>query len=150
VQLSEHFSLAEFTVTNTGKPNQPTNDYLPNLLAIAETMEEVREALGYPIRISSGYRSELVNKLVKGSPTSAHLKGLACDFVCPGFGTPKQVALAIIDAGIAKDVDQLILEYKTTKSNGGDWVHIGLAEVNRGHVLTKSPGKGYLPGILNP
>lgn len=147
MQLSEHFSLSEFTVTNSGNVNQPTNDYLPNLLRMAATMEEVREALGYPIRISSGYRSEEVNLLAGGSKTSAHMRGLACDFTCYKFGTPKQVCLAIVDAGV--DFDQLILEYKTNKQ-GGDWVHIGLAEVNRGHVLTKLPGKGYLPGILNP
>jgi hypothetical protein len=66
---------------------------------------------------------------------------LACDFVCSTFGTPAEVALAILKSDI--EYDQLILEY--------GWVHIGLAQeglLSRQEALTKrSPGAAYETGI---
>jgi hypothetical protein len=53
---------------------------------------------------------------------------LACDFVCPDFGTPYEVAEAIARVGI--EFDQLIREY--------GWVHLGLSEGEpRRQTLTK-------------
>lgn len=43
-------------------------------------MQPIRDAWKKPIIISSGYRSPLVNKIVKGQPGSQHLVGAACDF----------------------------------------------------------------------
>ncbi len=106
-------------------------------------MEQVRTILGgAPIHVDSGYRSPLVNAAVGGVSTSAHCRGLACDFVVPEFGAPTDVALAILHSDI--EFDQLILEY--------GWVHIGLAQpgcVARREVLTKrSPEAAYEPGIV--
>lgn len=147
LQLSKHFSMAELTVTSTGLPNTPIGAELENLYALAEVLEQVRFELGHPVIISSGYRSPSVNGIIGGSKSSAHLKGLAADFVCPGFGTPKQVCIALIDAGLK--FDQLILEYKDgTHNNGGDWVHFGLkAEGDRQMVMTRLPGGRYVPGL---
>ena len=83
-----------------------------------------------PIVVHSGYRSVEANRAVGGVATSAHLHGLACDFVCPAFGTPANVALAILKSEI--EYDQLILEY--------GWVHVGLAQeglLSRREALTK-------------
>lgn len=148
--LSPHFSLSELTVSQaaarSGLKNAPTVSALANLGRLANQLELVRSALrGLPMLVSSGYRSPTVNSIVGGAANSAHVKGLAADFTCPGFGTPKAVCQQIIDAGIA--FDQLIYE--------GTWVHFGLAEANvppRREVLTavfaaRQPVR-YLKGLV--
>jgi hypothetical protein len=109
---------------------------------MAAAMEKIRTVLGNsPIVIHSGYRSPQVNTAVGGVATSAHCCGLACDFVCPGFGTPYEVASAILRSDT--EYDQLIFEY--------GWVHVGLAQegmLSRQEVLTKrSPFSAYETGI---
>lgn len=145
MQLTENFSLEEMCASQVaarhGLDNSPGATDLANLKRVAAVMEMVRAILGEPIRVDSGYRSPLVNASVGGASMSAHCRGLACDFVCPAFGTPAEVALAILRSEI--DYDQLILEY--------GWVHIGLAEEglpDRHETLTKrSPESAYEIGI---
>lgn len=129
--MSRYFTLAEMTVSETaarkGLDNTPTGEALENLKRTMLQMDRIRAALGKPIVVTSGYRSPAVNKAVGGSATSAHCKGLAVDFTCPGFGTPLEVAKAVAALGI--EFDQLIHEY-------GTWVHIGFAEKPRRQLLT--------------
>ena len=147
MQLTEHFALEEMctsqVATRRGLDNSPGPAELANLKRMAAVMDMVRTILGKPIQVDSGYRSPLVNALVGGVSTSAHCRGLACDFICPAFGTPADVALAILKSDI--DYDQLILEY--------GWVHLGLADEglpDRHEALTKrSPESAYEIGISN-
>lgn len=145
-KISEHFTWNEVTFSDTatrhGIENTPPDDLLPNIQRMAHFMEQVRYVLGgRPIHINSWYRSPEVNRLIGGSKSSAHMKGLACDFVCPVLGDPKRVANEIEQSNL--DFDQLILE-------GNRWVHIGLAEGNRRQVLTAFfPGPKYFPGLLD-
>lgn len=134
VQLSPHFWLSEFIESNTatrlGINNSPDPLAQSNLFKVAALMEEVRKLLGgKPIIVSSGYRSEALNRAVKGSRVSDHLRGEACDFTCPGYGTPLQIAAAIAKSGIK--FGQLIEEF-------GGWVHISIPNrgVDNGQVLT--------------
>ncbi|MGA7647463.1 MAG: D-Ala-D-Ala carboxypeptidase family metallohydrolase [Terriglobales bacterium] len=145
--LSQHFTLEELTYSATaeriGLDNTPTSAVLANLRLVAAVMETIRVLVGgKPIVVHSGYRSVQVNRALGGVGTSAHCQGLACDFVCPGFGTPIEVALAILKSDI--EYDQLILEY--------GWVHVGLPQVGsvfRREALTKrSPGAAYVSGIM--
>lgn len=110
MQLSEHFTLEEFTASQTairrGLNNTPTPQMIEKLKRTAQKMEQVRALLGKPIFINSAYRSPSVNRAIGGAATSQHCKGEAVDFVCPQFGTPKQICQAIIKAGI--HFDQLI------------------------------------------
>lgn len=127
MQLSKHFSLEEMTVTQIrGANNTPPDALIPALRDTAERMEAVRDLLGHPIIVSSGYRSPEVNKAVGGAPTSAHIGGRAVDFICPGAGTPKEVAAQIAASLI--DFDQCIQE--------GTWVHVSFDPKMRGEVLT--------------
>jgi len=144
--ISEHFTLEEFSFSEAaarlGLDNTPCPIAITNLGLVAAVMEETRALFGNkPIRVYSGYRSPHVNKAVGGATTSAHCFGLACDFVCPEFGTPYQVASAILKSDI--EYDQLILEY--------GWVHVGLAQegsVSRREALTKrSRRAAYEAGI---
>lgn len=148
MQLSKHFSLDELTVTSTGLQNTPIGDELENLYRLVEVLEQIRFELGHPVIISSGYRAPAVNGIIGGSKSSAHLKGLAADFTCPKFGTPKEICIALIDSAKIR-WDQLILEYKDNSHNkGGDWVHIGLRpQGSRQQVMTRLTGGRYVPGL---
>jgi hypothetical protein len=146
MSISEHFTLEEFTFSaaaaRLGLDNTPGPSVIANLELVAGVMERIRTLLGNnPIVVHSGYRSPEVNQAVGGFVTSAHCHGLACDFVCPAFGTPVEVALTILKSDV--DFDQLILEY--------GWVHVGLAQegvLPRREALTKrSAWAAYEAGI---
>ena len=140
MMLSDHFSLAEMTISQTaerlGIPNVPTPEIIARLKAVAAKMEQVRAIVDQPIIVNSGYRSVAVNRAVGGVGTSAHSFGNACDFICPAFGSPGAVAKAIADSDIR--FDQLIEE--------GSWVHISIDPRMRGQVLTMRNGK-YTVGL---
>lgn len=125
--LTPHFSLEEMTKTSTGLANEPNPEQLAHLRVTAEGMEQVRDYLGHPVDVDSGFRSEAVNLKVRGVRTSAHCMGWACDFVCPAYGSPWAVAEVISRSPIK--FDQLILEY--------GWVHISFDPRMRGQKLTK-------------
>lgn len=139
-QLSPHFTLAELTVTQVrGVINDPTAAVLETLKATAEKMERVRAILGHPIIVTSGYRSALVNKIVGGSMSSAHMTGHAVDFICPQFGPPLAICKELADKRHDLAFDQLIEEE-------GRWVHISFKEPLRGELLTRTNG-GYIVGL---
>ncbi len=146
MRLSDHFSLAELTVSATaarrGISNVPPPLVIDTLILTADRMEKVRALLDdKPIIVLSGYRSPAVNAAVDGSKSSAHMTGHAVDFICPRFGTPAQVA-----AHLAKHLtgfDQLIEEF-------GEWVHVGFGPGKRGQKLTARKVNGrtvYSSGI---
>ena len=142
MNLTEHFTLAELTVTTTGLDNSPTDPkVILNLKKLALGLEDVRKILKQPIRITSGFRSAAVNTAVKGSKTSQHLLGLAADFTCPKFGTPTQIMKAIFESNIL--YDQCILEYPEK----GGWIHISFSDKPRKQSLTinKAGSKLYVP-----
>jgi hypothetical protein len=153
VQLTEHFTLDEFTASDTanalGIDNRLDVEALRALIDLAEVMEQVRSALGdKPITITSGYRCPELNAAVGGATNSAHLYGLACDFVCPDFGSPREACLMLEAQLLELGVDQLIYELGVD-SPGDEWVHLGLAAagaVPRAQALTIS-SSGTVNGI---
>jgi hypothetical protein len=131
----EKFSFEEMTVSQTaarrGIDNEPKDaQTLLNLLSTANHMLDVRKLLlNRPILISSGYRSPELNAAVGGSNNSAHTKGWAVDFTCPGYGSPLEIAREIAYSDVMNNVDQLIHEYDK-------WVHISFDPQKRNQVLT--------------
>ena len=93
--LSPHFELREFVVSQTardhGLDNTPPAEAVENLRALCvHTLEPLREALGLPIVITSGYRTrELNHLLVCHSNKSQHMSGEAADFYV-GWNGPKE------------------------------------------------------------
>jgi hypothetical protein len=79
----------------------------------AKCFEPVREAYGKPIRISSFFRSEELNKAVGGSKTSEHTDGFCID-----MDTEKDNRWIFDWCMENLEFDQLIWEF------GGKWVHI--------------------------
>lgn len=158
--VTPNFMWREFThsqtAVNRGLSNVPNNIELGNIKRTAEWLEKLRALLAekygkvIPIRITSGFRSERVNRAVGGSPTSAHRYGLAADIQAVGLPV-KQLAYDIysfVKAGKLPKPDQMIREMPR---GGGQWVHIGLANgTQRGQWLvyewSASKGKNaYTP-----
>ena len=146
MKISQHFTLEELSFSEAAVrlelDNAPDPTITTNLRLVASVMEKIRTLLGNrPIVVHSGYRAVEVNEAVGGVATSAHGHGLACDFVCPTFGSPVEVALAILKSEI--EFDQLILEY--------GWVHVGVSQqglLSRREALTRrSPRATYECGI---
>ena len=86
IQFTPHFELREFVVSHTardhGLDNTPPAEAVENLRALCvHTLEPLREALGLPIVITSGYRTRELNRLlVCHSNKSQHMSGEAADF----------------------------------------------------------------------
>ena len=118
MKLSEHFSLAELTVTNhRSLGNIPDPSALVNLKRLAEFLELVKDRLGgRAVMISSGYRSKAVNDSVGSRDTSQHRLGCAADIMVPGM-TPDAVVRAVMASGLA--YDQIIREFDA-------WTHISI------------------------
>jgi zinc D-Ala-D-Ala carboxypeptidase len=144
MRLSPNFDITEFTTSREaaarGIDNTPPPALLDNLRKLAMALEQIRAVAlnGAPILITSGYRCGRLNALVGGTPNSAHMQGMAADFIAPHFGTPAEVCHAIVRHDLA--FDQLIYEHT--------WVHFGLGFRMRHQVLTLADGGRYLPGIV--
>lgn len=87
VNLTEHFTLEEMVKSRmaekNGIDNTPGADEIANLRLLCEKiLEPARLEIGMPITVTSGYRSERVNKLVGGAKGSLHLIGRAADITC--------------------------------------------------------------------
>lgn len=149
MNITPHFTLEELThsqdAARFGIDNTPSPAVIRQLERLAEVLERVRTVLDdKAILISSGYRSPALNAKVGGSSTSQHTQGLAVDFTCPSYGSPRVICGVINRAGIP--FDQLIFE--------GTWVHLSIAErdeMARNQVLTAvfHPGEKttYLKGL---
>lgn len=85
MKLSPNFTVAELTRTTTGLANSPNPEQAHALERLCqEILEPIRERWGgHAIRVNSGFRSADVNKKVRGSATSDHMKGCAADIEIP-------------------------------------------------------------------
>lgn len=59
---------------------------------VDKLLDPIREKFATPIIVTSGYRCERLNELVKGAPNSQHRKGQAVDFVFQGFSKREMLA----------------------------------------------------------
>lgn len=145
MQLTPHFSLAEFTASQVaarrGIANDPPVDLYPSLKRTAEGLERIRAIICAPVIITSGYRSPMLNQAVGGAISSQHPLGQAADITVPGM-PPATLARRIDMARRDIGFDQLILEYPES----GGWVHVSFAAHPRLIALTRLPGE-YLRGI---
>ncbi len=104
MRLSNNFYLSEFACND--KVNTPVPEKLyPNVKELAKNLQVIRDAIGVPIHINSGYRTVTYNKSVGGGLKSQHLQAKAADLVAVGK-TPKQLhalILKLIKEGKIKD-----------------------------------------------
>lgn len=82
--IMTYFKFSEFVNSKTADSlnldNTPLSPYvLGNLASLWYTLDLIREELGFPIIINSGYRCAKLNQAVGGVKNSLHLKGRAAD-----------------------------------------------------------------------
>lgn len=133
MRLTAHFTLAEFTRSESAKrhgvSNEPTPAHLENIRVLCERILEPIRAKYGPIVISSGYRSKTLNHYIGGAIKSQHLEGKAVDIDMDGMSavTNKEI-FEYIKYNL--EFDQLINEF-----NYG-WVHVSYnAGKNRRQIL---------------
>ena len=149
MRLSPHFTLSEFTKSQTaerkGIDNTPEPIHIKSMETLClNVLEPIREHFGKPMTVNSGYRSVDLCEAIGSSRKSQHTKGEAADFEIPGIDN-HLVASWIRDN---LDFDQLILEgYKDGDKNSG-WIHCSTkSDWNRKEVLRYHRDTGYLKGL---
>lgn len=149
--LTPHFAEREFTesatATKHGIDNRPTPEVVENLKRLCQhTLEPLREKLGLPIIITSGFRTKALNDIiVHAARKSQHMSGQAADFYVTGIADQarnegsrrelliKAFRLIITDESI--DFDQLILY--------PNFIHVSYVSQERNrHQITKANGQG--------
>ena len=156
MKLSERFTLGELTKTSyyTTDGNIPSRVAIENLRNICENwLEDLRysyntlygdgregvrregvrregeeENTDIPVIISSGYRSEEVNRKCGGAKGSNHLTGCAVDIRCYGPEHMIRMAGILLDIadGTHREFDELILEQRGTTY----WIHFAVRPSN--------------------
>lgn len=117
----ENFEPEEFFASVTAKRlgiNNDTSDLniLTCLMVTADKMQEIRDLLDSPIKISSAYRCPDLNRAVGSRSNSQHIQGQAVDFTCPQFGSPEKIVKFLKEEGV--EVDQCLVE--------SGWVHLSI------------------------
>ena len=121
----KYFDLEEFLTSSTARQksieNLPSWEIIEHLKELAAFVDELREAWGSGIVVTSGFRNKVLNKAVGGVESSVHMIGYACDIV-PANGQFEKFAKFIENWAKDKNYDQIIIE----RSKKSKWVHIGL------------------------
>lgn len=109
--LNSHFKIAEFACKDgTPYPPEWIDDRLKPLI---EQLEIIREKIGHPLIITSGYRTPVYNRKVAGVRGSLHIEGLAADIKCTKMPPHRvhKIISDLIDEG--KIMDGGLGKYKT-------------------------------------
>ncbi len=99
---TKNFKVSEFACKHCGE-----NKIDQRVLTMCQT---IRDFLGVPVRVNSGYRCPAHNKNVGGVPNSNHTKGLAADLSC-SLGAVKmfETVKKLKEDGALPDMDYCIL-----------------------------------------
>lgn len=130
----KYFTIKELisnsTATQHNINNTPTKEIEENLKALVDNiLDPLREAYGKPIIVTSGYRCEKLNTLLKGSKTSQHRFGQAADIKTVSDTPTENKKLFDLVQRLNLPFDQLIDEYNF------NWVHVSYSPRNRKQVL---------------
>ena len=92
MKLTENFRKEEFDSKDGACM---PNDVLNNIAELAKNVQVIRDYVGVPLTINSGYRSPEHNKKVGGVANSYHVQGKASDLSSKQI-TPKKLYDAIL------------------------------------------------------
>lgn len=130
--MGKYFTIQELTYSNTAIQkkidNTPNETQVQNLENLIEVLDIIREEWGKSINVNSGYRCDKLNKEVKGSKTSWHLKGMAADIT-----SSDNMGLWNLIVSLQKEskihFTELINE-KADKNGVPKWIHIAVNPAN--------------------
>ena len=121
----KYFSLQELLTSSTARQksieNLPSWEIIDHLTELGLFLDELRQAWGSGIKVTSGYRNSALNQAVGGVSTSVHQLGYAAD-IYPTNGKFKEFVAFVKKWAETKHFDQILIE--TSKKSR--WLHVGL------------------------
>jgi len=154
MKISKNFTLKELTKSSTGERLGIDNsvkdqETLVNLCALTHNiLQKIREEHGRTT-VNSSYRSLDLNRAIKSSDKSQHVKGEAADIECPAIDNFKLAQWIASNL----DFDMVLLEFYTSGIPDSGWVHVSYKAdgSNREKELTAVKVKGktvYKEGLI--
>ena len=128
----KYFTLDELAHSNVARTkridNTPNEQQKKALVALVDNViDPLRDLFGKPVLVSSGFRSNDLNRAVGGAATSQHRKGEAAD-IYTGTKEGNKKLFELIRDNLP--FDQLIDEKDFS------WVHVSFKEIgNRKQIL---------------
>lgn len=124
----KYFTVTELTrsatATKLGILNTPSESVINNLeLLVYHILDPLRELYGKPITVTSGYRSQALNKSVGGAVNSQHIKGEAADITTGSISGNKYIYSLLRQL----PVDQAINEHNFS------WIHVSFSSSHCRH-----------------
>tara|TARA_Y100001973_G_scaffold106772_1_gene187421 strand:- start:5179 stop:5580 length:402 start_codon:yes stop_codon:yes gene_type:complete len=98
MKLTENFALWEFKCKDgTSVPSE----YMDNVQTLAQNLQVLRDEVGKPIRVISGYRSPKYNRRIGGARKSQHMTAKAADIKISGMkpAEVKEIIVRLIKEG---------------------------------------------------
>lgn len=109
-----------------GKNTDPPEELWANIIPTIKILDELRHRIGYPIVLSSIYRSPEYNKIIGGNSNSLHIQFKAIDFSVRGPSAPSDWAAILKSMRAVGDFSGGIGVYSTfvhvdTRGTNQDW-----------------------------
>jgi zinc D-Ala-D-Ala carboxypeptidase len=138
MKLSPNFTLEEMLESQTARRKgiseqfTPSPEVINSLRALCKNiLQPLRDAIGGPIKVSSGYRTPRLNRAIGGAKNSQHMVGEAADIQGLNGLTNKQLFNKIKQLNLP--FDQLIWEFGNDQNPA--WVHVSFGPRNRRQVI---------------
>ena len=134
-KISPNFKLGEFTRSKYPEVyNIPSHEAIANMKRLCVWLEVLRDKVGHPIVINSGYRSPQLNRKVGGAANSNHLTGCAVDIRTSGY--EQAICYAAILINYAKESVQEFDELLIDKNRyGAVWLHFAVRPKENRHKV---------------
>lgn len=139
MNLTPHFTIEELAGTSNVQYKKlnllKAQEQMGKMYMLAGFAERVREIIGKPMIITSGYRCPELNKAIGGALTSQHIFCEALDFVVKGLRVED-----IFNRIVTSDLkyNQIIIE---RNKSGSQWVHLSIGSYKQ---KLKFDGKQYI------
>lgn len=138
-QLTPHFTLEELAGTSVKQYKEQNLEeakkHMGKMYMLAGFAERIREIIGHPLIVTSGYRCKPLNESLGGAIVSQHMLFEAIDIVCSKNNV--QTMFQKIKNSDLK-YGQMIIEKNRA---GSEWLHISIGS-NKTRMRYE-PGKGY-------
>ncbi len=146
-RLSEHFRLSEFVLSGKAQreriPNMPQSGVIANMVVLCGDLLEPLRAFAGPVNVTSGYRSERLNPLIGGAPSSSHRYQGRANAADVEVGIPRRDVMEWLRASKLA-FDQAIAEER----GASKWLHLSSRHhdgAQRKQLLMSFDGRTYEP-----
>lgn len=154
MNISEHFTIQEFTNSETAKRNNfmeqfsPSPEIVHNLTLLAQRVAEPIRAKFGSFSPTVAYRCKRTNDAVGGAKVSQHLSGEAFDetFILDGKNISDKVFFWLLSS----DVPFTKLIWEKGDDDMPRWLHVGYTEGAKKEIMYTKDGASYIPYYGSP